>query len=114
MSSHYPEFIENLPDAEIAIPGIRGKLLQAGNYQIVFFDIEPIGQIPPHRHSAQYGIVLEGEMVLTIDGVAQTLKKGDSYFIPAGAEHSATFKTHFKAMDLFDEPGRYQPKKRQV
>ena len=110
MSECYPDIFEALPDIDVPLDGVRGKLLQAGEWQVVFFEIEPIGEIPPHTHGAQWGVVLEGEMELTVDGRTETMKKGDTYFIPSGAVHSATFKTRFRAMDLFTEPDRYKRK----
>lgn len=111
MNEPYPDMIKNLPDIDLPIEGVHGRLLQAGDYQITFFEIEPIGEIPPHSHEAQWGIVIEGEMDLTIGGQTQSYKQGDSYYIPAGVEHSANFKTYFRALDLFAEPNRYQAKK---
>jgi quercetin dioxygenase-like cupin family protein len=102
--------IEQLPDVDIPYEGVRGKLLQAGDKQVVFFEIEPIGAVPLHTHGAQWGIVVEGEMELTIGGETKTYRQGDSYFVPAGVEHGATFKTHFKAIDIFDELDRYRAK----
>lgn len=110
MGEQYPDIIYNLPDADIPMKGVRGKLLQAGDFQLVFFDIDPVGEIPPHSHGAQWGVVLEGEMELVVDGAKKTFRKGETYFIPAGAVHSATFCTHFRALDLFAEPNRYRPK----
>ncbi|MFH1138452.1 MAG: cupin domain-containing protein [Pseudomonadota bacterium] len=107
----YPDIIENLPDIDLKLTGVRGKLLQAGDKQLVFFDIQPIGAIPPHAHQAQWGIVIDGEVELTIGGVAKTYRQGDSYYIPEGVEHSARIISRLKALDLFDEPNRYQPKK---
>jgi quercetin dioxygenase-like cupin family protein len=104
----YPEMIENLPDVDIPIEGVRGKLLQGADRQVVFFDIEPVGAIPLHSHGAQWGIVVEGEMELTIGGDRRTYRAGDSYFIPAGVEHGATFNTCFKAIDVFEDRDRYQ------
>ncbi|MBU2547727.1 MAG: cupin domain-containing protein [Proteobacteria bacterium] len=106
----YPDMIEDLPDIDLDLEGVRGKLLQADAKQVVFFDIEPVGAIPPHAHSAQWGVVLEGEMELTVNGRTTTYRKGDAYFIPAGQEHAANFKTRFKAIDFFDEPTRYRPR----
>jgi quercetin dioxygenase-like cupin family protein len=47
--------------------------------------------LPKHTHPGEeLGYVLEGELVLEIDGKpATTLKAGDSYFIPAGKVHAA-------------------------
>lgn len=104
----YPEMIEELPDIDIALEGVRGKLLQGADRQVVFFDIEPVGAIPLHRHGSQWGIVVEGEMELTIGGETRSYRAGDSYYIPAGVEHGATFNTRFKAIDVFEEPDRYR------
>lgn len=104
----YPGMITGLPDIDIALPGVRGKLLQAGDRQVVFFDIDAIGALPPHAHGAQWGVMLEGEMDLTIDGVTRTYRAGDTYFIPAGTVHAATFRTRTRALDVFDEPTRYR------
>lgn len=106
----YPPMVGALPDADIPLPGVHGKLLQADGRQAVFFDIEPIGGIPPHRHSAQFGVVLDGEMSLTIGGETRRYRRGDSYHIPAGVEHSAVFHTRVRVLDLFDEPARYRPR----
>jgi quercetin dioxygenase-like cupin family protein len=77
---------------------------------VVFFEIEPIGTIPPHSHGEQWGIVVEGEMDLTIGGQTRRCRPGDSYHIPAGVEHGATFLSHFRAIDVFADRDRYKPK----
>ena len=107
----YPDMIEKLPDIDLNLPGVRGKLFQAADMQAVFFDLEPIGEVPPHSHGDQWGVILEGEVDLIIDGVTHSLKKGDTYFIPAGAEHSVNVKTRAKALDVFAEPDRYGARK---
>lgn len=107
----YPEMIRNLPEIDIPIEGIRGWLMQTGDKQMVFFDIEPVGEVPPHSHCDQWGFVLNGEMKLTIGGDTRTYRKGDWYFIPEGTVHSATFPTRVNVIDLFDSPDRYQIKK---
>ena len=53
-------------------------------------------------------------MELTIGGEARLLGKGDTYYIPAGVEHSAVFRSPTKAMDLFAEASRYRPKGREA
>ncbi len=110
MRSIYPEFIQNLPDADIPFKGVKGKLLQGENQQAVFFEIEPIGAVAEHKHGAQWGVVFEGEMELTIAGITKTYKKGDQYYIPAGVLHSASFKTKTFIMDVFEDKDRYLPK----
>jgi quercetin dioxygenase-like cupin family protein len=98
----------SLPDIDIPLEGVKGKLLQAGDYQIAFFDIQPTAKVPAHSHDAQFGVMLDGEMDLTIGGETRTVKKGDTYFIPKGVEHSAVFHSRVLVMDLFAEPARYK------
>jgi quercetin dioxygenase-like cupin family protein len=107
----FPEFIMNLPDADIPFPGVHGKISQAPDHQILFLDIEPIGQVLPHRHGEQWGIVVEGEMELTIGGVTRKYRAGDSYHIPANIEHAATFSSRVRVIDAFADVSRYRPKK---
>ncbi len=107
MDTFYPELILQLPEADIPFEGVHGKIFQGADHQIVFFEIEAIGEVAEHRHGTQWGIVLDGEMDLTIDGKTNTYKKGDQYFIPSGSLHSAVFKTRTYVMDFFEDKNRY-------
>jgi len=53
------------------------------------FTLQPGGRIPEHKHAAveHEQVVLEGEMVLSLDGVERVVKVGDAIFIPAGVAH---------------------------
>ena len=106
----FPEMIEKLPDIDIPFPNVRGKLFQGKSMQAVFFTTDGPGEIPPHQHQAQWGIMLDGEAELTVDGKTQTIRRGDSYFIPAGAVHSVHILSPMKALDFFNEPERYKVK----
>jgi quercetin dioxygenase-like cupin family protein len=104
----YPGCIKDLPRAKIPFPGVHGWVAQGIETQTVFFEIEPIGSVTPHSHGAQYGFVIEGEMVLTIDGESKSYTRGDTYFIPEGVTHQAEFKTFCRVIDIFFEPRRYE------
>lgn len=106
----YPDMIRNLPQIVTPVPGVRGWLLQGPGSQAVFFDIEAGIRIPPHSHCAQWGLVVEGEFSLTIAGRARTYRKGEWYFIPAEAVHSADFPVRVNVIDVFDDPARYRAK----
>lgn len=108
---HFHDIIKKLPQADISFPGVKGWISQGPAHQVAFLEIEPIGHVPEHSHGAQWGIVVEGEMELTIDGHTRRYRNGDSYFIPAGVRHSANFRTHTLAIDFFDEIERYPLKK---
>ena len=109
MNPFYPQIISGLPEANIPFDGVRGWLSQGNNHQIVFFEIDPIGEVPAHMHGAQWGVVFEGEMDLTIGEETKTYQKGDHYFVPEGILHSAIFKKKTWVMDFFAEKDRYQP-----
>ena len=106
----YPEMITGLPPADIPLDGVRGWISQAPDHQVVFLDIDPIGEVPPHSHGEQWGIVVEGEMELTIGDETRRYGPGDSYHIPAGVAHGAKFLSHFRAIDVFADANRYQAK----
>jgi quercetin dioxygenase-like cupin family protein len=106
----YPDFVRNLPEVDMPIEGIRAWLLEDGSCQMVLFDIQQTAVVPPHKHCAQWGVMLEGEMDLTIDGVTRRVIKGDRYFIPADTVHSAIFRTRVNVIDLFDAGDRYKSK----
>ncbi len=102
--------LRDLPEIDIPIEGIRGWLLKSEDKQVVFFDIEPVGKMPDHSHCAQWGIMLDGKMKLTIGNDTKIYQKGDWYYIPEGIVHSAEFLTKVFVIDVFDDPNRYQIK----
>ena len=61
----------------------------ASHFVLRRFTLQPGGRIPAHRHDTieHEQLVLEGEMVLALDGKENTLFAGDSIFIPAGVAH---------------------------
>ena len=46
----YPKMLRGLPEIDIPLKGIRGWLLQSEKKQVVFFELEPVGEMPPHSH----------------------------------------------------------------
>lgn len=109
MKHIFPEMITSLPEADIEFKGVKGWISQSDDHQIVFLEIEPIGKVAEHSHGAQWGIIVEGEMELSIGGITKTYKKGDSYYIPDGVLHSAVFKCKTWAVDYFADSNRYKP-----
>ena len=107
----FPENITSLPLVDLPIPGVKAYLLQGTASQSVFFDIPGGFHIPPHSHGTQWGIVIDGEIEMTIGDKTQMRKKGDSYHIPAGVVHSATAAAPCRVLDVFFDPDRYKAKK---
>jgi quercetin dioxygenase-like cupin family protein len=110
MSRSFPEFITNWPQVDVPLEGVRGWLLQGERQQAVFFEIDPTAEVPVHTHGEQWGIVVEGELELTINGQTRRCRAGDSYHIPAGAPHSARFLSRVRVIDVFADADRYRAK----
>jgi len=104
---NYPEIIKNLPKIDIPINGVDAYLMQSENNQLVFFNFNEDTEIPMHSHGAQWGIVVDGKIDLTIGGVEKTFVKGDSYNIKAGEIHGGKIYAGFKAIDFFEDADRY-------
>lgn len=107
MSKNFPEPILNLPEADIPIQGIKAYLSQAETHQIIFMEFSEDVDLPEHAHESQWGIVLEGKIELTIEGVRHTYEKGDRYFIPKDVKHSGKIFAGYADMTYFNQKDRY-------
>jgi quercetin dioxygenase-like cupin family protein len=108
----FPKIISRLPEADIDWPGVSIKVLQGEHNQVAFSHMEVSGEAGEHAHGPQWGIVVEGEIDLTINGERRVYKKGDFYYIPDGAPHSGTSKAGNYTIDFFGEPDRYKLKEK--
>ena len=106
----FSEIITNLPEADIPVKGLHSYLFQGENQQFVFMSFENDVEVAEHCHQAQWGVVLDGEVELTIDGKKHTFTKGDTYFIGKHAKHSARIKRGYKDLTLFNQKDRYKAK----
>ena len=110
MRHDFPNIITSMPEADIKFDGVKGWIAQGDNHQIVFLEIKSSAEVSEHSHDAQWGIVVEGEMELTIEDKTKVYGKGDEYFIPSQAKHSAKFLTKCRIIDFFSEKARFKPK----
>ncbi|PTY02676.1 cupin domain-containing protein [Opitutaceae bacterium EW11] len=104
----FPGVVLKLPEADIPVPGLRAYLSQAVDHQVLFMQFSEDVEIPEHAHEAQWGIVLEGTIELTVEGRTQRFRKGDRYLIPAGAKHRARIEAGYADITYFDSPSRYR------
>jgi len=106
----FPVIIINLPEADIPIEGVHSYLFQGENQQFIFMSFENYVEVPEHSHEAQWGVILDGEIELTIEGKKHILTKGNTYFIPNNVKHSARIKKGYKDLTLFNQKDRYKAK----
>jgi quercetin dioxygenase-like cupin family protein len=110
--SEFPEFIKNLPEADVPVKDLDVRLLQGPNRQVVFISTDKKVVVPEHSHGGQWGIIVNGKLDLTIAGKTSTLAAGDSFYIPSGTRHSAVLYPGFREIDVFENVARYRPKQR--
>ncbi len=108
--SSFPRVFQRLPEAEVPFQSVQTRLLQGPTASAMFLEALRDTTVPEHRHGDQWGIVVDGEVQMTIDGKPRTFRKGDEYFLPAGTPHAAIIKAGARVIDLFDDPNRYHPK----
>lgn len=106
----FPDIVTALPEADIPFGGLKSYLLQGEQQQCVFMSYEEDASVPEHSHEAQWGVVLDGEIRLTIDGREHLFTRGDTYYIPRNVKHSAKVTKGYKDLTLFNQKDRYKTK----
>lgn len=107
----FPDIITGHPSADIPIDGVKSNLIQAGQQQFIFMQFNKDIEVPEHSHEAQWGVVLDGTIELTIAGQKKKLSKGDTYFIDKDVRHSAKIRKGYADLTLFNQSDRYKVKK---
>jgi quercetin dioxygenase-like cupin family protein len=72
------------------VPGVRMQPLFGDGAMLNLIELEPGAVVEEHSHPhEQLGFVLDGVLVLTIDGVENRLPAGHGFQIPGGVPHAA-------------------------
>lgn len=109
----FPAFIKKLPRANYgndAGEALRGYVLQSKGHQLVFNENDEPMQFQKHRHAQSFGVVLQGECKLVVNGIETIYRRGDVYHVPGGVEHYAWQSANYKDIVIFDEPFRVETK----
>lgn len=104
-----PKFIQDMHklDWPLSEDKVKTHVLRSDRGLMIIFDAIQEVYVPPHSHKAQWGLVVEGSVEMTIDGETKVYEKGENYSIGEGVVHSATVRAGSKIMDIFEEPDRY-------
>ncbi len=99
------KYPQDFKEKQIA-PGVVLRLVWGERIMLSHVSIQPNCNVPTHSHpNEQTGIVLEGELELTIGNDTYLCKKGDAYAIPDNVEHSAaTGDKPALVLDTFNPP----------
>lgn len=111
-----PTFFDAMPALDLPFPDtvVSSHASRTDAGLVVFFRFHQDVTLPAHSHGHQWGMVIEGEVALTIDGATRRYAPGETYDIPAGVVHAVGVKAGTIALDVFAEPDRYPLKPRPV
>jgi quercetin dioxygenase-like cupin family protein len=94
--------IKDLPPKLLA-PGLTGYYVHGKNMTLGMVEIKKGSILPQHYHvHEQITYIIEGQLDMTIDGKACSLKAGMYHVIPSNAPHSAIAITDCKLIDVFN------------
>jgi quercetin dioxygenase-like cupin family protein len=101
-----PFFIKDLPVVDIGVPEITVYIM-VGAQTVALIEVSDDATVKPHSHGPQWGIVLAGQVGLSMAGAAHIFRRGDTYLIPAGVEHGATLTKGTRLVEFFAENDRF-------
>jgi quercetin dioxygenase-like cupin family protein len=83
-------------------PGIWSKLESGTNLTMAFMEIAPDKEGSAHVHPFdQCGVVIEGEIEMSVGEEKKLLRSMETYFIPSGIKHNwKTFTVPAKILDV--------------
>jgi quercetin dioxygenase-like cupin family protein len=88
------------------LPGWHGRYFHSENMTVAHYEFEQGASIHQHFHpQEEIYEVLEGELEITIDGVAEIARPGIVAIVPANARHSVKAITVGRAI-IVDYPAR--------
>lgn len=97
----WPTFVESWPETRMEFDGLRGWALKHERGFAIFMAADRDVRIPMHHHGAQWGIVLQGEMELTVADQTRVYRRGEAHFIPEGVDHEALLRAGWRGLYLF-------------
>ena len=68
--------------------GYRARIHHGQHITFALVEVEPNAALPAHSHAnEQAGVVVQGEITLTVDGNKRTMRTGEGWVIPPNAVH---------------------------
>jgi len=105
----FPEFIRQLPAADVDFSGAQAWLLSSPDGQVGFWSFPEGGSVPAHRHGPQIGVVLSGCVTLTVEGETHEVKAGNMFTLEDLELHSATVAPGTYVIEVYRDADRHKP-----
>lgn len=100
---HFPKLLRDLPAFDGPFDAFK---LEAKDCDVLFASYPAGTVIPAHSHATEnVGVITQGELLLTVDGVETRHCVGDWYHVGAGALHAARFEVETSEIEFwFSKP----------
>src|SRR2546425_2298587 len=100
----FPEIIRGLPEADAPFRDITVWLLQGPTASAIFVEAMADSVVPAHAHGAQWGVVVAGELVLTIGGENPTDPPREGELIPPRRSPAPAPQKKGRGLYFFSDP----------
>ena len=92
---------ENLPSLQIA-SGIAARVVTGDTMTVLHVVIEAGALLPEHSHHHEQILnLIQGELLLIVDGTEFTMKDGDVMILPPNVVHSGRAVSKCRVIDAF-------------
>ncbi len=100
---HFPNLLRNLPAFDGPFDAFK---LEAKNCDVLFASYSVGTVIPAHAHATEnVGVITQGELLLTFNGVESAHCVGAWYQLGAGVPHAARFEVETSEIEFwFHQP----------
>lgn len=100
---HFPKLLRDLPAFDGPFDAVK---LEAKNCDVLFASYPAKTVISSHRHDTEnVGVITQGELFLTVNGVETRHCVGDWYHVGTGVEHAARFEVETSEIEFwFNKP----------
>jgi quercetin dioxygenase-like cupin family protein len=96
---HFPKLLRDLPPYQGAFDAYK---LEAKDCDVLFASYPQGTVIPPHSHETEnVGVITQGELILTLNGVETRYRPGQWYHVPANATHAARFEAETSEIEFW-------------
>jgi quercetin dioxygenase-like cupin family protein len=100
----FPESIRRLPKTTLA--GADVYIHDGHGTQVLFLEVpsdRPSVTVPTHTHDVEWGVVVEGEIDMTLGDRLERHRAGSTHLIPSQLPHSFTFHPGTSSIHYFVE-----------
>ena len=96
---HFPDLLRRLPKFEGPFDAYK---LEANGCDVLFASYPAGTIIPPHEHATEnVGVITQGELILTVDGVEKRYPTGSWYHVAAKQKHAARFEVETSEIEFW-------------